>query len=195
LRAGLIAIRLNDDDELVEVVPTNGIHDILLSSRLGQTIRFSEDQVREMGRNAAGVKGIRFKKITDCVVGCDIARDNTTLLHITEAGYGKRTNVEEYPRKGRGGMGVRGIKVMAGRGEVVGTLIVEDDDEILAVTSNGVLIRTRVADISMQGRSASGVKVMSPDDDDVVASIALMKISDDEPEDTEPDAPDQTAPE
>jgi len=195
LRAGLIAIKLNDDDELVEVVPTNGIHDILLSTRLGQTIRFSEHQVRGMGRNAAGVKGIRFKKESDCLVGCDIARDDTTLLHITEAGYGKRTPVEEYSRKGRGGMGVRGIKVMAGRGEVVGTLIVEDDDEILAVTCNGVLIRTRAADISVQSRSASGVKVMSPDSDDVVASIALVKISDEDPDEIEADEadePDQT---
>jgi len=187
LRAGLIAIKLNDDDELVEVVPTNGIFDILLSTRMGQTIRFSEDKVREMGRNAAGVKGIRFKKETDCLVGCGIARVGTTLLHITESGYGKRTPVEDYPCKGRGGMGVRGIKVMAGRGEVVGTLIVEDEDEILAVTRNGVLIRTRAADISIQGRSASGVKVMSPDNDDVVASIALARVSEEEPDPDEQD--------
>ncbi len=180
LRAGLIAVRLNDDDELVEVVPTNGIYDILLSSRLGQTIRFSEDKVRAMGRNAAGVKGIRFKKEGDHLVGCDIARDDTTLLHITEAGYGKRTPVDDYPCKGRGGMGVRGIKVTPERGEVVGTLIVEDGDEILAVTRNGVLIRTRAADISVQGRSASGVKVIRPDDDDVVASIALVKLNDEQ---------------
>ncbi len=180
LRAGLIAVKLNDDDELVEVVPTNGIYDILLSSRLGQTIRFSEDKVRAMGRNAAGVKGIRFKKEGDRLVGCDIARDDTTLLQITEAGYGKRTPVGDYPRKGRGGMGVRGIKVTPKRGEVVGTLIVEDGDEILAVTRNGVLIRTGVADISVQSRSASGVKVIRPDDDDVVASIALVKVSDEQ---------------
>jgi len=180
LKAGLIAVKLNDDDELVEVVPTNGIHNILLSSRLGQTIRFNESEVREMGRNAAGVKGIRFKKEGDSVVGCDIARDGTTLLHITEAGYGKRTKVEEYPRKGRGGMGVRGIRVMEGRGEVIGTLIVEDDDEVLAVTRAGVLIRTRASDISVQGRSASGVKVVSPDADDIVASIALVKFNEED---------------
>ncbi len=194
LRAGLIAVKLNDDDELVEVVPTNGIHNILLSSRLGQTIRFNESEVREMGRNAAGVKGIRFKKDGDCVVGCDIARDGTTLLHITEAGYGKRTNVEEYPRKGRGGMGVRGIKVMEGRGEVIGTLIVEEDDEVLAVTRAGVLMRTRTSDISVQGRSASGVKVISPDEDDIVASIALVKLNEENLADTDDaDTDDDTA--
>jgi len=177
LRAGLIAVKLNDDDELVEVLPTNGIYDILLSSRLGQTIRFSESEVREMGRNAAGVKGLRFKKAGDHVVGCDIARHEGTLLHITEAGYGKRTPVDDYPCKHRGGMGVRGFKVMEGRGEVVGTLLVDDDDEILAVTRNGVLIRTRAADISVQGRTASGVKVISPDPGDTVASIALVSVN------------------
>jgi len=178
LRAGLIAVKLNDDDELVEVVPTNGIYDILLSSRLGQTIRFSESEVREMGRNAAGVKGLRFKNPIDHVVGCDIARHESTLLHITEAGFGKRTPVDDYPRKRRGGLGVRGIRVMEGRGEVIGTLLVDDDDEVLAVTRNGVMIRTRAADISVQGRTASGVKVISPDSGDIVASIALVRVTD-----------------
>ncbi|MEM9467912.1 MAG: DNA gyrase subunit A, partial [Actinomycetota bacterium] len=178
LRAGLIAIKLNDDDELVEVIPTNGVFDILLSSRFGQTIRFKEDQVREMGRNAAGVVGIKFKKAGDAVVACDIAREGATLLHITEQGYGKRTAVDEYPTKGRGGMGVVGIKIVDEKGPVVGTLVVDDDDEILAVTRQGVMIRTRAADISVQGRSASGVKVISPDADDSVASIALSTTAD-----------------
>ncbi len=174
LRAGLIAIKLNDDDELVAVVPTNGVHDILLSSRLGQTIRFAEENVREMGRNAAGVIGLKFKKRGDEVVACDIARDDSWLLHITTQGYGKRTPVEEFPRKGRGGMGVVGIKLTADKGDVVGTLVVDADDEILAVTANGVLIRTAADQISVQGRAASGVKVMSPDADDLVASVALV---------------------
>ena len=184
LRAGLIAIKLNDDDELVEVIPTNGVFDILLSSRFGQTIRFKQDQVREMGRNAAGVLGLKFKKPGDAVVACDIALGGATLLHVTERGYGKRTSVDDYPPKGRGGMGVVGIKILEDKGPVVGTLMVEEDDEILAVTRNGVLIRTRVEDISMQGRSASGVKIMTPDDDDVVASIALVNPNP-EPDDIE----------
>jgi len=179
LRAGLIAIKLNDDDELVEVIPTNGVYDILLSSRFGQTIRFREDQVREMGRNAAGVVGLKFKKPSDAVVACDIARDGASLLHITEQGFGKRTDVDDYPTKGRGGMGVVGIKIVEGRGSVVGTLVVEDDDEILAVTRKGVLIRTTAADISRQGRAASGVKVITPDADDSVASIALVSGAED----------------
>jgi len=190
LRAGLIAIKLNDDDELVEVIPTNGMYDILLSSRFGQTIRFKEDQVREMGRNAAGVIGLKFKKPGDAVVACDIAREDSTLLHITTKGYGKRTPVEGYPTKGRGGMGVVGIKITEEKGDVVGTLIVDDDDEILAMTAAGVLIRTRVEDISQQSRSASGVKVMSPDADDMVASIALVHIDDEVDEDNDDGAVD-----
>ncbi len=181
LRAGLIAIKLNDDDELVEVIPTNGVYDILLSSRFGQTIRFKEDQVREMGRNAAGVIGLKFKEPGDAVVACDIARSGATLLHITEQGYGKRTDVDEYPTKGRGGMGVVGIKIVEEKGPVIGTLVVEEDDGILAVTRQGVMIRTSAADISTQSRSASGVKVITPDADDAVASIALVSIADEVP--------------
>lgn len=180
LKAGLIAIKLNDDDELVEVIPTNGVFDILLSSRFGQTIRFKESQVREMGRNAAGVIGLKFKKASDELVACDIARDGGTLLHITEQGFGKRTSVNEYPTKGRGGMGVVGIKIVDEKGPVVGTLVVDDDDEVLAVTRQGVMIRTRADDISIQGRSASGVKVISPGDEDQVASIALVSVEDDD---------------
>jgi DNA gyrase subunit A len=178
LRAGLIAVKLNDDDELVDVIPTNGVHDILLSSRLGQTIRFSEANVREMGRNAAGVKGLRFKREGDRVVACDIARDGATLLHVTENGYGKRTHVDDFPCKGRGGMGVVGIKTTGNRGPVVSALVVDETDEILAVTSKGVLIRTAVADISIQGRSATGVRVMNPDSDDVVVAVALVAPDD-----------------
>jgi len=194
LRAGLIAIKLNDDDELVEVIPTNGMFDILLSSRFGQTIRFKEEQVREMGRNAAGVIGLKFKKPGDAVVACDIAREGSTLLHITTNGYGKRTLVEDYPAKGRGGMGVVGIRISEEKGSVVGTLVVDDDDEVLAMTSAGVLIRTRADTISLQGRSASGVKVMSPDADDAVASIALVHIHDEPELGDDPDSVDGHAP-
>jgi DNA gyrase subunit A len=194
LRAGLIAVKLNDDDELVDVIPTNGVHDILLSSRLGQTIRFSEADVREMGRNAAGVKGLRFKREGDRVVACDIAQDGATLLHVTENGYGKRTHVDDFPCKGRGGMGVVGIKTTGNRGAVVSALVVDETDEILAVTSKGVLIRTAVADISIQGRSATGVRVMNPDPDDVVVAVALVARDDviDAPPAAAPDSADRS---
>jgi DNA gyrase subunit A len=131
-----------------------------------------------MGRNAAGVKGLRFKREGDRVVACDIAQDGATVLHVTENGYGKRTHVDDFPCKGRGGMGVVGIKTTGNRGAVVSALVVDATDEILAVTSKGVLIRTAVADISIQGRSATGVRVMNPDPDDVVVAVALVAPDD-----------------
>ncbi len=173
-RTGLIAIRLNDDDELAEVVPTNGLDDILLSSRLGQTIRFNESCVREMGRAAAGVIGLKFKKPGDRVVACNVTGGGAALLHLTSNGFGKRTPLDEYPIRNRGGHGVIGIRLTRDKGSVVGALAVEDHDEILAVTVNGVVIRTSVEAISSQSRYGSGVKVMNPDEGDVVASVVLV---------------------
>ena len=173
-KAGLIAIHLRDGDELVAVVPTDGVHDILLSSRLGQTIRFAQDQVREMGRVAAGVIGLKFKHSGDSVVSCAVARPDATLLYVTTLGYGKRTPVDAFNCKGRRGQGVIGSKLVKEKGEVVGTLVVDPGDEILAVSANGVVIRIPVSDVSEQGRTAKGVKVMNPDPGDEVVAIALV---------------------
>ena len=173
-RKGLIAIRLKDDDELAAVVPTNGLDDILLSSRFGQTIRFNESNVRAAGRAAAGVIGLKFKKSGDEVVDCSIAERGASLLHLTANGFGKRTSVDEYRVQHRGGKGVIGIKLTEDKGPVVGALVVEDHHEILAVTVNGVVIRVPAQAISQQSRTASGVKVMSPDEGDVVASVVLV---------------------
>ena len=173
-KAGLIAIHLRDDDELVAVVPTDGIHDILLSSRLGQTLRFSQEQVRETGRVAIGVIGLKFKHEGDSVVSCAVARPGAALLHVTTLGFGKRTPVERLNRKNRAGLGVRGIRLEEDKGEVLGTLVVDPDDEILAVTRNGVVIRIPVSGVSVQGTSAIGVKVMSPDPGDELVAIALV---------------------
>ena len=173
-RAGLIAIHLRDGDELVAVIPTDGVDDILLSSRRGQTLRFAQDQVREMGRAAAGVIGLKFKHANDSVVSCAVARPGAALLHVTTLGYGKRTPVEGFRCKGRAGMGVMGIRLVEPKGEVIGTLVVDPDDEVFAVSSNGVVIRIPVADISEQSPWASGVKVMSPDPGDDVVAIALV---------------------
>ena len=173
-KAGLIAIHLRDDDELVAVVPTDGVHDILLSSRLGQTIRFAQCQVREMGRMAAGVIGLKFKHAGDSVVSCAVARPDAALLYVTTRGYGKRTPVDAFNCKGRGGQGNIGSKPTEEKGEVVGTLVVDPGDEILAVTANGVVIRVPVGDVSERSRMASGVKVMNPDPGDEVVAIALV---------------------
>ena len=172
-KAGLIAIHLRDDDELVAVVPTDGAHDILLSSRLGQTIRFAQDEVREMSRTAAGVIGLRLRP-GDSVVACAAARPDATLLHVTTSGYGKRTRVERFPRKHRAGLGVKGIRLVQDKGEVVGTLVVDPEDEVLAATRNGVVIRIPAAGVSVQDRWACGVTVMSPDPGDEVVAIALV---------------------
>ena len=146
-KAGLIAIHLRDDDELVAVVPTDGIHDILLSSRLGQTLRFSQEQVRETGRVAIGVIGLKFKHEGDSVVSCAVARPGAALLHVTTLGFGKRTPVDRLNCKKRAGLGVRGIRLEEDKGEVLGTLVVDPDDEILAVTRNGVVIRIPVSGV------------------------------------------------
>ena len=173
-KAGLIAIHLRDGDELVAVVPTDGVHDILLSSRLGQTARFAQDQVREMGRVAAGVIGLKFKHPGDSVVSCAVARPGAALLYVTTRGFGKRTPVDAFSCKGRRGQGVIGSKATAEKGEVVGTLVVDPGDEILAVTANGVVIRIPVGDVSEQSRMASGVRVMNPDSGDEVVAVALV---------------------
>ena len=188
-KAGLIAIHLRDGDELVAVVPTDGVHDILLSSRRGQTARFGQDQVREMGRVAAGVIGLKFKHAGDAVVSCALARPEATLLHVTSHGLGKRTQVEKFPCKGRAGLGVKGIRLGREKDGVVGTLVVDPEDEILAVTRNGVVIRTPVAAVSVQDRWAGGVKVMSPDPDDEVVAIALVgdEVNGDSDQDAEGD--------
>ena len=173
LRAGLIAIKLNDDDELVSVVPTNGTDDIFMASKRGQALRFSEDDVRAMGRSAAGVRGMKFRD-GDELVSCDVFTSDTELLVITSEGFGKRTDPELFTRKGRAGLGVRCVKVNEQRGRVVEAMFVAADDEILLISEAGVVIRTGVADISQQGRDATGVRVMNLDDDDQVSAVARL---------------------
>jgi len=169
---GLIAVNLRDGDELVAVVKTRGDDDVFMVASGGQTIRFDESQVRPMGRSAAGVRGMRLRE-GDRIVACDVGRPDATLLVVTDNGYGKRTKLENYPRKGRGTMGVIGIKLMGGRGKsVVSAHMVSDSDGLVLCTSGGTLIRTNVADVSIQGRSASGVKVMNVGPDEVVAAVA-----------------------
>jgi DNA gyrase subunit A len=171
LRAGLIAINLRDDDELVRVIPTNGGDDIFMVSRSGMTIRFSEDDVRPMGRAAAGVRGMKLKA-GDEMVSCDVARGDADLLVITNAGFGKRTKTDRFSPQTRGGQGVKGIKLTAKRGQVVAAFMVGLDDEIFVVSSSGVAIRMEVRGISSQGRDATGVRVMALDGDDEVAAVA-----------------------
>ena len=136
-RDGLIALNLRPGDELVRVIETGGGDDIFMVSRKGMTIRFNEDDVRPMGRTAAGVRGMRLRT-DDEVVSVDVARDDTAILMVTEAGYGKRTQLEHYNTQGRGGQGVIGIKLTGRKGQVVAAFMVGIDDEIVAVASSGI---------------------------------------------------------
>jgi DNA gyrase subunit A len=180
-RDGLIAINLRDDDELVRVIETSGDDDIFMVSRNGMTIRFDENDVRAMGRTAGGVRGMKLKNnADDRVVSVDVARDDTAILIMTEAGYGKRTQLDKFNSQGRGGQGVRGIKLTGKKGAVVAAFMVGLDDEIVAVSSNGVTIRMEVRGISSQGRDATGVRIMNIDDGDAVSSVAPILAVDDD---------------
>jgi len=178
-RDGLIALNLRPHDELVRVIETSGTDDIFMVARSGQTIRFSEEDVRPMGRAAAGVRGMKLKA-GDEVVSCDLARDDAAILIVTDSGYGKRTQIDKFNTQGRGGQGVIGIKLTSKKGHVAAAFMVGIDDDIVAVSSGGVTIRMAVREISSQGREATGVRVMSLDEGQSVASVALILATDDE---------------
>jgi len=178
-REGFIAINLNAGDELVRVIKTAGDEDLLLVSKAGMAIRFSESEVRPMGRSAAGVRGMRLRA-GDELVSCDVARDGVDLLIITDAGFGKRTKLEHFNAQARGGQGVRGIRLTQRRGWVVAALMASLTDEILIVASGGVVIRTAVREIAAQGRDATGVRVMNLDAGQSVAAVAQVGAGEDE---------------
>ena len=177
-RDGLIALKLRPKDELVRVIETNGTDDVFMVTRGGQTIRFSEKQVRPMGRTAAGVRGMKMRG-TDEVVALDVASDDSSILLITESGYGKRTQLSHFARKGRGGMGMIGIKLTGKKGRVVAAFMIGLEDEIVVVASGGTTIRMPVREISSQGRAATGVRVMTLEAGQVVASVAPIFAGDD----------------
>jgi DNA gyrase subunit A len=179
-REGFIAINLRPGDELVRVVETRGDDDLFIVTRSGMTIRFSEEDVRPMGRDAAGVRGVRLKA-DDEVVSCDVARDEADILIVTDAGYGKRTKVDRFNRQARGGQGVRGIRLTAKRGRVVGAFMTGLDDDILLISTSGIVIRTSVREIASQGRDATGVRVMNLDQGDAVAAVARVGAEADVP--------------
>jgi DNA gyrase subunit A len=182
---GLIAINLREGDELVRVIPTSGDDEILLVSEGGQGIRFAESDVRPMGRTASGVRGMKLRS-GDAVVGASVVVPDQTLLTVTDAGYGKRTDVEQFNVQGRGGQGVRSHKLHADRGRVVTGFLVADDDQLFLINDSGVVIRTAVDAISVQGRDATGVRVMNLDDETKVAAVARVLGTDEADEDIDP---------
>lgn len=168
---GIRAIELSKGDELREVQITSGDDNILIATHQGMAIRFPEKDVRPMGRTARGVIGIRLDK-DDYVIGTSIAKDEFTVLSVSERGFGKRTKVGEYRLQHRGGQGIINIKTTERNGNVVGMLTVDDDDEIVVVSSDGIVIRTAVKDIRTIGRNTQGVKVMAPTDGARVTAVA-----------------------
>ena len=167
---GLKAINLVEGDKLVQVMATKDDDEVMLITKHGQAIRFALGEVRQMGRSARGVIGIRLRS-GDEVVSAVVVEEGKHLLVVSTEGFGKRTEFSEFARKHRGGYGVKGFKVVAERGEVVGALGAGEDDEILLITNSGTMIRTSVGDVSIQGRTASGVRVMRPRDGDSVKAI------------------------
>ncbi len=172
-REGWIAIKLRDGDEVVRVVATSGDDDLIVVTSAGMSIRFNESEVREMGRDATGVRGIKLRS-DDAAISLDVVRDDADLLLVTDNGYGKRVKTDRFNRQGRGGQGVRAIKLTAARGRVVAAFMVRLDDDILLASTGGVLIRTEVREISSQGRDATGVRVMNLDDGHLLASAAVV---------------------
>ncbi|MEG1718994.1 MAG: DNA gyrase subunit A [Clostridia bacterium] len=181
-RGGLNAIVLDDDDELVRVKLTNGTSDIILGTHDGIAIKFNETDVRAQGRTTRGVRGIRLNE-GDYVIGVAKADTDTTLLTVTENGFGKRTNVSEYRIQTRGGKGILNYNISEKTGNVVGMKVVTDDDDIMIISSDGVIIRIKACDISVIGRNTSGVKIMrlSPD----IKLVTIAKTARDEEDDEE----------
>ena len=171
---GIIAINLDEDDELIGVQLTEGEHHIILVTKKGISIRFSEADVRSMGRTAAGVRGIQLTD-DDCVVGMVAATEESeSLLVVTENGYGKRTSLEEYNRQKRGGKGVITIKTNTRNGKVVATKPVADGDELIIISSNGMVTRIAVSDIRVIGRNTQGVRLMSLRTDESIVDVGKI---------------------
>lgn len=174
---GLNAITLKDDDELISVRPTDGDSEIIYVTRRGYAIRFSEKDVRPLGRTASGVKAINLRE-DDEVVSMEVAKSNEELLVVSENGFGKRTPINEYTLQKRSGKGVITYKISDKTGEVVGARLVDDNDEIMLINSNGIAIRINVSDISTTSRNAMGVTLMKKTDDEKVVTMAKVNISD-----------------
>jgi DNA gyrase subunit A len=176
---GIIAISIRDDDELVAVRRVDEGDEVIIVSRAGLTVRFSEEDARAMGRDTSGVRGMDVGRGE--VIAMDIARDDQDLLVVTENGYGKRTRIDQYRKTSRGAKGVRTIKLTEAKGGLAGALVVREHQELVFISQSGMVQRTGVRGISQQGRSATGVRVMNVREDDCVRAVALVVES-------EPDA-------
>jgi len=186
---GLIAIGLREGDELVGVLETSGHDNLILGTAQGMSIMFSEEDVRDMGRTAMGVKAVELRE-GDRVVGIAIAREGADVLVISENGYGKRTPLTEYKVQKRGGIGVRTLNVTEKTGDMCALGVVDGTEDIMLINDAGVIIRTRVSEISVYGRDTQGVKLMNVDEDSRVVSAALVPPDENGNGEEDADAPD-----
>ncbi len=173
-KGGLIAVNLDEDDELIGVKFTNGHHDVILGTKWGMAIVFNEDDVRPMGRPARGVKGIRLVE-GDAVIGMDALNAAAEVLTVTAEGFGKRTQANEYRTQTRGGKGIINLKVTEKTGDVIGLRVVHESQELMLISTEGIVIRMNIADISLISRNTQGVKLMRAAENDRVASMAVME--------------------
>ena len=171
--SGIKAITLSEDDELISVKKSLGEHEIIIGSKQGRAAIFKEDEVRPVGRTAQGVIGMRLDD-DDCVVSADIIEDNSTILTITERGYGKRTNRDDYPKYHRGSRGIISINVEESRGNAVGLMLVNDEDIIVLIASDGKVIKIRAKDIRVQGRNTKGVRLIRLEENARIVSIGKL---------------------
>jgi DNA gyrase subunit A len=180
---GIIAIKMRDGDELVSVRHSSGEDDVLMVSRKGQAIRFSEREARPMGRDTAGVKGMGLRKDDEVISSDVIGVNEGDLLVVTENGYGKRTKLADYPRKGRGGLGVKTVQLTEARGHLVGARVVRDDYQVMLISNGGTVIKIPVADVKRLGRSTQGVIVMRLREGEQVSALApVVEAEDAQPE-------------
>ena len=179
-KGGIIAIGLREDDELIEVALTEKDQNIILGTKNGMCIKFSESDVRPMGRGASGVTGIKLRD-DDYVIGGNVCNDDSMLLSVTENGFGKKTDINEFKCQFRGGRGVSGYKITEKTGLIAGCEVIGEDDDVIMITSDGIIIRTDTQEISMFGRVTQGVRVMKLAEDIKIVSIAKAKKEEDEP--------------
>jgi DNA gyrase subunit A len=177
--AGIIAIQIDDDDRLIAVAETDGTHDLVIGTRQGMAIRFSEDDARPMGRSAYGVRGIQLRD-GDEVVAMQVVGETDTLLTACENGYGKRTELAEYRRQTRGGIGLKNVQTSDRNGAVIGMASVTDKDELLLVTEQGQIIRMKAQDLRPIGRDTQGVRLMDLAEGDRLVSVAALSEPDEE---------------
>jgi DNA gyrase subunit A len=179
-KTGLIAITLNRGDRLVDARLTDGGQDLIIGTKKGMAIRFNEKDIRPMGRQAAGVRGIKLEKDDEVIGMIAVKRSGTTILVVTEKGFGKRSDLNDYRITHRGGKGIITVKVNDKTGDMVAIKEVLDNDDVMIVTTKGYLIRQHIKDIKIMSRQAQGVKLIKLNHGDTIASVASVVTEEEE---------------